>query len=69
MPELNGNPICGRCRKVYHSNLDDKEYPEGPFHEENREYDYLCHECHAVVVDGHDEDREWLLERLAERDT
>lgn len=58
-------PVCGLCRKVYNENLDGDSWHEGPFDDpgRDREYDHLCPECYAVVVEGEPEERDWILER------
>lgn len=66
MAEYKGSPVCGLCRKIFDSRLDDDfdEWHDGPFHDDrfDLEYEYLCPECYAVVVDGEPEERKHLLD-------
>lgn len=62
-----GRPVCGSCRKLFNGQLDDEEeWHEGAFEDDrfDLEYEFLCPECHAVVVEGASEERDWLLDRL-----
>lgn len=61
-------PVCAPCGKVFNEQLNDAdEWHEGTFDipirhgaESDGEEDHLCPECHAVIVEGEPEIREWL---------
>lgn len=69
MTSTTERPVCGLCRLIHHPRLDD-EWHEGPFEDPKRDqrYDYLCGDCYPVVVDGEDEQRNWILEKYPVND-